>query len=433
MLQPDPEKRFRENLDGRMVELDGMRGVAMLWVLIYHAWFLPADGWAQRIAYIAPNMGLVGLEMFFGMSGFLITGILLKHRDSPEYFSGFYGRRLIRILPLYFSYLFFVYYVIPNVDVLKAMLHHFDDPAHYREGELYHWLFLSNYWYFKREAFEASLLNSTWSLAVEEQFYVVWPCIVLFFSRRALLFFCACVLAMSNVVRWHMILSPVDFSSVSIYIFTFGRLDSIAIGCALSILAFEPNGRAILLKARWVLLGIGLAIYIPAVAWTTVFFPLKPDGTQGYERFLADEAFLGFGLLGVAIWSSGLIAHLVAADPASWFCRAMRSHFLRFIAKYSYGMYLFHIPAIHLVALFMNQHFVLWRNRVFGIPLPTPDRPFVRFVFQIESLVAVTGLTLFLAVVSWFVLEVHFLKLKKSFPYRKKRAPGPPPEANPVP
>ena len=149
-------------------ELDGLRGVAALMVIAWHYIGIP-DGpnfWLWRVFYL----GHFGVDLFFVMSGFLITTILLENRDSGTYFSSFYGRRALRIWPVY--YLMCVACFLGWLSGKSPTLF---------QGVVPGWTYIfgiQNFWMAKLQDYGAFWLAGTWSLAIEEQFYLVFPLIV---------------------------------------------------------------------------------------------------------------------------------------------------------------------------------------------------------------------------------------------------------------
>jgi peptidoglycan/LPS O-acetylase OafA/YrhL len=179
-----------QRLSGKYVPaLDGIRGLAILAVLVTHSVpRLPATGlgyWCNQLI----ELGTFGVDLFFVLSGFLITGILLDSKDAPNYFRNFYARRFLRLFPVYYLYLIFIALLLPAIH--RAIHTHMPD-------------FGGNWWWFllyscnlkPDHAANDAYLGHFWSLAVEEQFYLVWPAVVLLLSRRRLTYFCICAIAL---------------------------------------------------------------------------------------------------------------------------------------------------------------------------------------------------------------------------------------------
>src|SRR5690242_17688132 len=172
-------------------QLDALRGVAVLTVVFYHA----ADiGPSLRLGRFV-SFGYTGVDLFFVLSGFLITGILLQTREYAGYLKSFYARRALRIWPVYYALLFLAFVVLPmmrpemSADIFRRS---------------YPWqsfpFFLQNLFANVQASFDA--VRVTWSLAIEEQFYIVWPLIVGFLPRRSLKLLAIAALLLSMGARW---------------------------------------------------------------------------------------------------------------------------------------------------------------------------------------------------------------------------------------
>lgn len=169
----------------RLAPLDGLRGIAILLVLLFHFFSLdPAK--ASTVVVVADRylrLGWAGVNLFFVLSGFLITGILLDSKAGPHYFRNFYARRVLRIFPLYYGYLFaaltlgrvFSYY--GSATLRLEALH-----------QVWLWTYTSNLFEALRRQ-DLQFFRHFWSLAVEEQFYLFWPLVVFLLPRRALAWF----------------------------------------------------------------------------------------------------------------------------------------------------------------------------------------------------------------------------------------------------
>ncbi|MBI5083418.1 MAG: acyltransferase, partial [Acidobacteria bacterium] len=164
-----------------MPPLDGIRGLAILLVLLLH---FRAPDLTHPLKGIL-GLGWTGVQLFFVLSGFLITGILLDTRSCSNYFSSFWMRRTLRIFPLYFLALSVFLVAAPAVlPVPKEAL----PPA---ADQVYYWTYLNNWIPMGEEGRLVHVLGHFWSLAVEEQFYLVWPVVVWLVPPRMLLRGCA--------------------------------------------------------------------------------------------------------------------------------------------------------------------------------------------------------------------------------------------------
>jgi peptidoglycan/LPS O-acetylase OafA/YrhL len=192
-VRTDPDEVARS---GHLPALDGVRGLAILLVMLTHFTLVQQGPVLDRLVGMAGRFGWTGVDLFFVLSGFLITSILLSSRGTGHYFRNFYARRTLRIFPLYFFVIFIATVVIPSLPF--AWTEHFRVENWTRP--LY-WLYLSNFAITFSPDASNDMLGLTWSLAIEEQFYLIWPILVLLLSRRALWWTCIGAVALSVVTR----------------------------------------------------------------------------------------------------------------------------------------------------------------------------------------------------------------------------------------
>jgi peptidoglycan/LPS O-acetylase OafA/YrhL len=307
---------------GRIPVLDGWRGFAILVVVIHNAgvllWHLhPGAHPSVAIAHTVLDAGWVGVQLFFVLSGFLITGILLDDLGSPKFFRDFYIRRSLRIFPLYFAFLFLALIVVPTLGL---------DPSVAQEAEadgLWYWLYLAN-WKPLLEL-DNGPLRHLWSLAVEEQFYLVWPLLVYSSGVRRFRWIAAGVVAGSIVSRAFMYEWGPD--STYLYYFTNARADSLALGALMAIALRTPSWREAL--DRW---------QIPALASVTIVLALVVALDRGFHQFAPRTMLLAqtvisawFGLL---MWASMRTQTGYARTLQS----LAQSRTLRVLGKYSYAI-----------------------------------------------------------------------------------------------
>ena len=324
---------------GRVLQLDGLRAIAFLSVFLNHATHLP--------------LLWVGVDVFFVLSGFLITGILLERkRLGQAYFGYFYRRRLFRIVPAY---------------VLAIVLH----------GLLITWSQYKPLWLFVLAPNVQGLrpngpgLLPLWSLAVEEQFYLVWPFVVLFTSERVLLRIALAALVVVPALR--MLCTPLFPNMFHIYVLTPFRADLLCAGAALALLwkRHEPHLRAAL--TRWAphVCLLGFCLFA---------------GTQAFPVFrLASNTRLANGLVYLfsLTGAAGLLTWVLS--DTGWLRAALRWPALRYLGEISYTMYLVHV--------------------IFIIRL---EERFGRHAW-VDGL-ALLALVLY-ASISWFVLERPLIRL----------------------
>jgi len=186
----------------RIPELDGMRGIAIGLILVYHYFLLPLSphvGSALWYVQASARLAWTGVDLFFVLSGFLIGGILLDARESSNYFQVFYRRRFWRIVPLYSICLFVIF--IPTKSIVPLIIPRFHWPGLDRIPWYGYALFLQNFWMAKQNTLGAFGLVVTWSLAIEEQFYLTLPLVVRLFEKNGRMLLIAIGVILAPVLR----------------------------------------------------------------------------------------------------------------------------------------------------------------------------------------------------------------------------------------
>lgn len=375
---------------GRVPELDGLRGIAVFAVMIYHFSIVErvTTLGIDTVYYKLARMGWIGVDLFFVLSGFLITGILLEARDSSRhYFRSFYLRRVLRIFPLYYAYLATFFLVLPLGATLVFGEQQLAQLAELQKHQLWMWLYASNLYTFLQGAHTGLATSHFWSLAIEEQFYLIWPLVVLALSRGTLQRSCIVLIAAAFVVRVGLHLA--DFAPNSIYAFTPARMDTLLSGALLAILVRSSIEPAVLTRAaRWMLCSCA------PIAFAILWF-----GGQDAVEHVAIYT-VGYTLLCACFASVILFA--VLGPTSSWYTRILRSRFLLVLGAYSYGLYVLHVIVRAVLVRAVGKPFAIG-----GTQLP----------WQLGFLLLCTAVTAVLALLSWHVLEKRFLNLKKYFPY----------------
>lgn len=317
------------NFTRRIPELDGYRGMAVALALFFH---YIRHGIVARpphlLGYLYTTTPLIwsGMELFFILSGFLITGILLDSRKSPNYFKTYYVRRASRILPLYFLFL-----------GLVALTFLFFYP---RVGKPLDWvftpnlpwfsylLFVQNLWMTKLNTFGPAITAITWSLAIEEQFYLSLPLLVRFARRRALPYFFGAGVLLAPVIRlfigYHY---PAHL--LGTYVLLPSRMDSLCVGALCAYFVREPKAWNWMAKNRntlWKLL-----------FWLVVAMPLFSNrDIPGTPLWMA----LGIGWMS-AFYATVLLLTLTSSQCI--FSRAMRLPVFTSLGRIAYSVFLFHL------------------------------------------------------------------------------------------
>ncbi|HEX8394682.1 MAG TPA: acyltransferase [Longimicrobium sp.] len=362
--------------------LDGLRGCAVLAVLMLHfADALPEpSGAAGRVLKHAFHFGWAGVDLFFVLSGFLITGILADTRDRADRYRSFYARRALRILPLYFGFVALLF-AVPWLAGARA----YATPV---EQQLPYWLFLQNLSPLRTEAIR--FCAHLWSLAIEEQFYLVWPLVIFFLSPARALRVCCVLMAGALVYRVAGVLMADDLRSV--YFQTPGRIDGLAVGGALALMirgAREGRGLAAL-RRRAPLAGV-LALCVIAGAAAT------PAGFNPAGPYMLVAGYSALALLFGAVL-------VMAVAPEGWGgVRLLETGGLRFLGRYSYGLYMLHVPVIA-AAYLAGVSPARFRGTAWELP--------AMFGF-VSMLMAASVLA---AMASFHLYEQPFLRLRSRYP-----------------
>ncbi|MBX3389453.1 MAG: acyltransferase [Phycisphaeraceae bacterium] len=406
---PSAIPNFRKHLP----LLDGVRGAAILLVMIFHMSLLSSERGIDGVARTLFSSGWCGVDLFFVLSGFLITGILYDTREDAKYFKTFYIRRALRIFPLYYAVVFFSLIVLPAA---AAHLPHAAQAKLDRFGriegdEWMYWAYLSNFAIAKAGQFRHGILDISWSLAIEEQFYLVWPTVVFFFSRTVLIRICMGAIVFSLAFRCWLLYTGVN--PIALHVLTPSRLDALAVGAFIALVVRQAGGlERLAAAARVVIPVVGLLLIGDGVFryWTH-------SGRIGEEGLFSANLpeIQAAGLTVLAVFFGAILVRAVAAsqreiaDPGarrSRLVRVFESRVLRSFGKYSYAMYLFHLPLRALV-----RDLILKQKQ---LPMIADSQ----LPAQLAFTVACIGITYAAAWLSWNLYEKHWLGLKRFFEYR---------------
>jgi peptidoglycan/LPS O-acetylase OafA/YrhL len=355
--------------------LDGLRGVAVLLVFLFHFGRLP--GVAFRW-----NVGWVGVQLFFVLSGYLITRILIEQKKNPlgSYLKIFYWRRSLRIFPLYFGYLL-------ALTILFIIFHQPDD---FKSIAGYLFSYSFNFSILTIGLHINRLFTHLWSLCVEEQFYIIWPFVVYFFSNNQLKRLSVLLIFAIPLFRWWIYaslkptISDSEILGTSIYWFSISNFDAFAIGGAVHFLKSKFIGLKSLAWVRiamvFCIVGGGLNYWISKGGLSITSLGFEIHAIRNYEFIW------GYSLLNLLF--AAILWHLVQHGSALLSTRP-----LVFIGKISYGIYVFHFPILGIVSR----------------GLSTSNLP------DVVTLVISSTATVIIAWLSFHFFESKFLRLKERF------------------
>jgi peptidoglycan/LPS O-acetylase OafA/YrhL len=360
--------------------LDGLRAVAFLIVFFFHTRNLP--------------FGWMGVQLFFVLSGFLITDILLRMKEQlprREFFVKFYGRRFLRIFPLYYFYLFLLaalIFLLPSLD-LKSL------NVEIGRG------FLDQVWvaafyvfdFFHASAFfeRSRFFTHLWSLSVEEQFYLVWPLLIFLVPREKLKQLCFTAIGLGFIFRLAITLIYrggtfpflLNDPQQAVNVLPFSHLDAFALGAYIS--RFEiPRPRLQLLL---------LAVFVPALGLLTDFF----------SKGIAAPLALGYDLPMTGfykeVWGYTALNYLFAVliycvARTGFLTGILESAPLRYLGKISYGLYVYHYGIIAIMVAIFREY----------------DLPYS--VRSPQMFIAAMGSTALIATLSFYLLEKQIINLK---------------------
>ncbi len=371
-----PSRCFRSSY---VPALDGLRGLAVLLVIGHHlAAYVPVDGASIGAVTSAFRFGWAGVDLFFVLSGFLITGILYDHRDSPTLLGAFYARRILRIAPLYYTFL-----ALYLVGVWA-----FGSPelsGSLADATPWHLAYLTNVRVALTDTWLAAPAHTLhlWSLAVEEQFYLLWPAVTVMVGwwasspRKALMWACGGLVVASLAFRIWIL----PYTDLGAYVLLAARMDALAVGAFVALWVRGPAGIAPALRASWAVLGVGGVALLVLAAWSA--------GLKSYLHPV--QQTVGYTVWAV-VWA-GVLVRAVAAQRGA-LVRSLTVRPLLATGRLSYGLYVVHYPAL----------FVLHEAGV-------AEAGFVALC------VSVVVVSYALAALSWRVVEAPAIALKHRFPY----------------
>jgi peptidoglycan/LPS O-acetylase OafA/YrhL len=353
--------------------LDGLRGVAILLVVFLHNF-----GFMNYFFF-----GWLGVDLFFVLSGFLITEILLKTIGQKHFLRNFYMRRVLRIFPLYYLALIICLYILPNIPGLNV------DMRYFTENQWWQWAYLQNWLYIYKEPYGNQMLLHTWSLAVEEQFYLVWPVVILLVRRpKILLVIVAAVLIVVVITRfaiWEYKIKDLAYASL----YTFTRIDGLCIGAMLALLMrISP---AFLRKYTTF-----IVLLMAAINFAFYFL----NGQRGFT--LPYLAFVGYTTFAMLF---GILVYEAVQGESKVINFLLNNRLLKFFGRISYGLYVYHWPIYVLLFTVARD----WLNTL-SVSLSASPKA-ANFI----SAILVTLVAIGISVISYYSFERYFMRLKEKF------------------
>lgn len=350
--------------------LDGLRGIAILLVILYHNYGF--------IEYF--NYGWLGVDLFFVLSGFLITDILLHSVHGENYFKNFYARRVLRILPLYYLSLVLFILILPAIPAFPLNM------SYYQEHQFWFWTYLQNWTLIFKQDGDTTALGHFWSLAVEEQYYLVWPLVILLIRDPKKVLALSFVLLIGVIMARYFIWQNRDQYPTYERLFLFTRLDGILVGSMLA--CIQIINRTLIRRY--------FTIFLVMLTVANYLFYFFKKGQDPNFPAWAIAGFTTFSILFALLTYEGVISGQGTIG------RALQFFPLRLLGRYSYGFYIFHWP----VFLVLNPIFINWLS---GLGDPKD------FLIQFTSATLATLIGFLISVLSYHLYEQHFLRLKRYF------------------
>lgn len=382
-------------LRSHIPSLDGLRGLAVVVVILHHlAGSTQPTSFLHRIFLRTWEAGWSGVDLFFVLSGFLITGILMESRGRSGALTTFYARRTLRIFPLYYLSL---------IILIKLWPMFTNSPEEFvtiQANQAWYWTYLVNILIVSGGSMDGVSASHFWSLAVEEQFYLFWPFVVLFVSDRALLRWTIGMIIGAALFR--LLSYQVGWGNSGAYMLTFSRLDSLGWGAMVSIILRDSGLRAHFTRHAM------RVIAIAAVGFVIV------TALQG--SFRRGPLMLGGGLIFLAAGYGALVA-IAATEANPRLQRFLEFPAFTFFGKYSYAMYIAH-P-------FVIEHLGIYLGKQSWWPYTRGESLTELLLFSVLCFVATTAI----ALVSWNLFERWFVSLKDHFQLGPKPALNKPAES----
>lgn len=315
------------------------------------------------------RMGWLGVDLFFVLSGFLITKLLCERQITFNIVKAFIVRRVLRIFPIYFLFLFLIFIVGGNyfsrvIPLFSTLL----------DNQIFFWTYLQNYFFLQHHV--SNFINPLWSLAVEEHFYLIWPFALWVFTKNR-------IILSIVIITLILLLRVISNNTSANYVATHLRADALIMGSVAAFLILEKI--IIPIKYMFGLFFILTFSILLIILLNPTFLPTdKTINTFGFTLFDL--------LFSVIIYGA-----ITYRDKFIFFVKILESKFLTFLGKYSYGIYLFHWPLLK------------WTDYSYKLEHS--------FMNDLGKNILILIITIILAVISFEAFENKFLKLKVHFKY----------------
>jgi peptidoglycan/LPS O-acetylase OafA/YrhL len=371
---------FSSNFSGRIPELDGLRGIAIGTVLLWHYFVLLTVATPATPLSYALVMGRLtwsGVDLFFVLSGFLIGGILLDARTSTNYFKIFYRRRFFRIVPIYAAFLL----LFPALEFTVQRTHYGNFSWLTTDAMPWYsyWTFTQNIWMAHNVKLGANALAITWSLAIEEQFYLTLPFIVRFFSGQRLVVLVIMGICLAPLARATIYLfSP--HSWVVGFVLMPCRADALLLGVLTAILLRDEVCRIWIQRDK-----LCFRILLPALFLGIVWLNLKSASMDSPVMQTIGHTWLALFYVVVLLYS--------VTRPHSLLSYVLRIKWLGWLGAIAYGTYLLHQM---IMGLFFGY---FWRHE-----------PRITGGGTVLTSLAALFLTLVIARLSWKYFELPLIR-----------------------
>ncbi|MHA4894191.1 acyltransferase family protein [Pedobacter sp. PWIIR3] len=371
-----------------IVGLDGLRGLAVIMVMLYHFSHVTSvtNTLSDEIFTKILRMGWIGVDIFFVLSGFLITRILLwsKNLDLQNYLKLFYIKRSLRIFPLYYLYIIFIFFIFyPMISNHLGVIEQ-NKIRSAQESIPWFFLYVSNIKQVLNGSFFGAGLGHLWSLSIEEQFYIIWPFVIFFVDVKHLSKVFLGIITISLLLRIIMYLLSVP--GEIIYVFTFTRIDGLVFGAYVALLSIGST--KVLFDEKY----LSYSFYALFIVCLILLYNLGPRVEMHPILFTVFLTLLGI-CFAILIW-------VLQSSKDSISKSFFSSRILVFFGKYSYGLYIFHPLLRQLVMKVIGEPKVIFGSQI---------------IWEIGVLIVCTAISLIVALLSWNLFEKWFLKSKDFF------------------